>query len=307
MDQDGASRGTLEERLAAVKRAIEQGLPERARALRAAADRLSEGHGSARADLRRLAHKLRGIMGTFGYERLSKLATELERNAASERAAKVVSMAREIATLAEQAAAASALREEARQKADKSNGEPRSRAAVRPVQEAEVPTEGKRDRAASPAPAAKPVPARAEKPVRAPTADPGGETGAKPDAAAAPRVLAVDDEQSDRMLLELTLGKLGGFDATVVGSPLQALELLRNQRFDLIVADAMMPELNGMQFVRSARETSGAAGLPIVILSAASPDELGWEMGEKGPTAWLRKPFMPRELVEQLRRLLKQG
>ena len=296
MNEYRGDRSGLEERLAAVKRAVEQGLPERARALRTAADRLSEGHGSARADLKRLAHKLRGIVGTFGYERLSGLATELERIAANEGAQKGVSLAGQVAALAEEEASAGS-REDAKPGPGDKAGHPRP-AIPPPLQSAAVVTRETRARFASPAPAGRAVPA--------PSTEPSDKARPERDATSPPRVLVVDDEQSDRMLLQLTLSKLGGFEATVVGSPLQALELLGSERFDLVLADAMMPELDGMQFVRSARERSGAAGMPIVILSAASPDELGWDTEGKGPTAWLRKPFVPRELVEQLRRILEQ-
>ena len=300
MNEDGSDRSVLEERLAAVKKTMERGLPERARALRAAADRLAEGHGSARVDLKRLAHKLRGIVGTFGYEQLSGMAAALEGNALNERASKVVSLAREIAALAEKAAAASARAEGKKQQGGARVG--RTRAALRPAREAAVPAGKARSRLRSPVAAVEPAPARAS--LAAPDPKPDGARRPEQNAGSPIRVLVVDDEQSDRTLLELTLGKLGGFEATVVDSPVKALELLNSELFDLIVVDAMMPELNGMQFVRSARKSSRTAGLPIVILSAASPDELGWDMQNESPAAWLRKPFVPRELVEQLRRIL---
>jgi CheY-like chemotaxis protein len=292
VNEERTKRSALEERLAAVRKAMERGLPERAHALRTAADLLSRGHGSARADLKRLAHKLRGIVGTFGYQRLSELATELEQKAETGSATAVVKLARQVAQMAEDAAAKN--EQEAADKESPAAGTGR-RANARA------------DRRVSGAahPAAKPE-TPAEKHGHRTLAGPkrGEEAQQKTGTSARTRVLAVDDEQSDRMLLELTLGRLGGFEATVVGSPLEALQLLGSQPFDLVLADAMMPELNGRQFVRSVHESSAAGSIPVVILSAASPEELGWDMQSDGPTAWLRKPFVPRELVEQLRKIL---
>jgi CheY-like chemotaxis protein len=115
------------------------------------------------------------------------------------------------------------------------------------------------------------------------------------------RVLAMDDDPVTQRLLLLTLQQVGGFDATIVHSAERALELLRTEHYDVVVSDAMMPDMNGREFRRAAREAG--ATMPIVILSAASPAELGWA-GELGKTdAWLRKPFKPTELVQDILRI----
>jgi CheY-like chemotaxis protein len=115
------------------------------------------------------------------------------------------------------------------------------------------------------------------------------------------RVLATDDDLVTQRLLTLTLKQVGGFDATVVGSAAAALALLKEQQFDIVISDAMMPDMNGREFRRAAR--AAGATVPIVILSAAGPDELGWPDDGEGPGGWLRKPFKPSELVRDLARI----
>jgi CheY-like chemotaxis protein/HPt (histidine-containing phosphotransfer) domain-containing protein len=115
------------------------------------------------------------------------------------------------------------------------------------------------------------------------------------------RVLAMDDDPITRRLLLLTLEQVGGFEAHIVSSAAEALDLLSKQTFDLIVSDAMMPDMNGRQFSSAAR--AGGATMPIVILSAASPDELGWSSESSSGDRWLRKPFKPTELVRDLLRI----
>ena len=123
-----------------------------------------------------------------------------------------------------------------------------------------------------------------------------------PRAGAGLRVLAMDDDAVTRRLLLLTLQQVGGFDATIVASAAEALALIAEHRYDLIVSDAMMPDMNGREFARAAR-AQGAA-MPIVILSAASPAELGWAAEPSTNTdRWLRKPFKPTELVRDLLRI----
>jgi CheY-like chemotaxis protein len=116
------------------------------------------------------------------------------------------------------------------------------------------------------------------------------------------RVLAMDDDPVTQRLLLLTLQQVGGFNATIVQSASEALALLERHTYDVVLSDAMMPDMNGRDFRRAARERG--ARMPIVILSAASPDELGWSREPEGEGAWLRKPFKPTQLVQDILRIV---
>jgi CheY-like chemotaxis protein/HPt (histidine-containing phosphotransfer) domain-containing protein len=138
--------------------------------------------------------------------------------------------------------------------------------------------------------------------VAAPVAKPPSD---RPKAGAAKlRVLAMDDDPLTLRLLSLTLKQVGGFDATIVESANVALELLAKETYDIVISDAMMPEMNGKELCERARAIGVKA--PVVILSAASPDELGWSNTLNGATAWLRKPFKPSELVQEIQKIVKQ-
>ncbi|MET0391054.1 MAG: response regulator [Polyangiales bacterium] len=120
------------------------------------------------------------------------------------------------------------------------------------------------------------------------------------------RVLAMDDDAMTMRLLNLTLREVGGFDAVVVTAAADALRLLRERVFDIVISDAMMPDMNGQEFCLAARKLGGyAAEVPIVILSAATKDELEWHTGLPGPVVWLRKPFIPTMLVQDIARVAK--
>lgn len=115
------------------------------------------------------------------------------------------------------------------------------------------------------------------------------------------RVLAMDDDAVTQRLLQLTLVQVGGFDAKVVSSAAAALELLARETFDVVLSDAMMPDMNGRDFRRAAR--AAGAQMPIVILSAAGADELGWN-DPSSADVWLRKPFKPTNLVRDIERIV---
>lgn len=159
--------------------------------------------------------------------------------------------------------------------------------------------------AASASSTAAAAPPLASPAVVAPTVPTAPAEAAAPGPSAAKlRVLAMDDDPLTLRLLSLTLKQVGGFDATIVESATVALELLARESFDIVISDAMMPEMNGRELCERARSMGIAA--PVVILSAASPDELGWSSTLNGATAWLRKPFKPTELVQEIHRIVKQ-
>nr|MDQ3037943.1 response regulator [Myxococcota bacterium] len=119
------------------------------------------------------------------------------------------------------------------------------------------------------------------------------------------RLLALDDDLSTRKLLALTLGTMGRGDVRIVEVPDEALAMIDAEHFDLAIVDAMMPTTTGLAFALAVRACERGATIPIVFLSAASQDELGWTLPANA--TWLRKPFRPRELLEALVRILDAG
>lgn len=112
------------------------------------------------------------------------------------------------------------------------------------------------------------------------------------------KTLAIDDDPSTRKLLELTLSAMGGWSARVLADPRDALIQLQHERFDLVIVDAMMPSMTGLEFVHALRGTEHGRSIPVAFLSAAAQAELGWELPDR--TVWLRKPFRPRDLLLSL-------
>jgi two-component system chemotaxis response regulator CheY len=116
----------------------------------------------------------------------------------------------------------------------------------------------------------------------------------------------MDDDPTTLRLLHLTLNDIGGFDSVLVTSGKDALVQMQQREFDVVISDAMMPDMNGREFCAAARQLGGfAVNVPIIILSAATQDELHWRTGLVGPVAWLRKPFMPSALVKDIAKVVQ--
>jgi two-component system OmpR family response regulator len=118
-----------------------------------------------------------------------------------------------------------------------------------------------------------------------------------------PRILCVeDDEEIARMLVDVM--RENGFEATSVGSAPQMDDCLREQGFDLVVLDVMLPGEDGISICRRLRAQSS---IPIILLTARNADIdriLGLELGADD---YVTKPFNPRELMARLRALLRRA
>ena len=113
-------------------------------------------------------------------------------------------------------------------------------------------------------------------------------------------VIALDDEEATRRLLSITLKSAGGAQVFVTGEPERALREAEKRTPTLVIVDAMMPTTDGLRVYRQVRSRVGLE-VPVAILSAAGPDELGWTVPDEPRLRWFRKPFRPALLVARLR------
>lgn len=120
------------------------------------------------------------------------------------------------------------------------------------------------------------------------------------------RVLVADDDPDIVGLLRVRLEK-AGHEVVTAGDGEQAWTAALGTRPDVAVLDVSMPRLDGLALTRRLREGAETAELPIVILSAAVQPADAEEAITAGATAYVKKPFSPRELVARIEALLQPG
>jgi CheY-like chemotaxis protein len=118
-----------------------------------------------------------------------------------------------------------------------------------------------------------------------------------------PLVLVADDN-ADILGLVTAVLERSGYEVVTVSDGAQALASVDKRKPDLAVLDITMPEIDGLEVLRRLRADTRTSGLPVVLLSAQA-QEADVDRGfATGASAYLKKPFSPRELTERVADLL---
>jgi two-component system phosphate regulon response regulator PhoB len=118
------------------------------------------------------------------------------------------------------------------------------------------------------------------------------------------KVLVIDDEPFILMMLEDKL-KRSGFAVVTSRESVNALELVRKERPDLIVLDWMMPEISGIEICRQLKADPELSSIPVFMLTAKGQEEDEKKGMKTGANRYITKPFSPKALVEIIEKELK--
>ena len=112
-------------------------------------------------------------------------------------------------------------------------------------------------------------------------------------------VLLVEDDLVNQQVAQAFL-ELGGLSVTIASNGLQAVDLVRERAFDVVLMDMQMPEMGGIEATRCIRLLPQGKDLPIVAMTAAAMDEDRQACLAAGMDAHVGKPIVPAELAEVL-------
>lgn len=116
----------------------------------------------------------------------------------------------------------------------------------------------------------------------------------------------VDDEPDIIELVSYNLKKEGFETATALDGE-EALNLIKNQLFDFVILDLMLPGMQGSELCRILRNDPRTKNIPIIMLTAKG-EEIDRIVGlELGADDYMAKPFSPRELVARVKAVLRRA
>jgi len=120
------------------------------------------------------------------------------------------------------------------------------------------------------------------------------------------KVLIVDDEPDITELVSYNLKK-AGFAVAAAADGEEALARVREDRFDLILLDLMLPGIHGMELCRILRNNEKTAHLPIIMLTAKGEETDKIRGLETGADDYMTKPFSPQELIARVKAVLRRS
>jgi two-component system response regulator PilR (NtrC family) len=113
-------------------------------------------------------------------------------------------------------------------------------------------------------------------------------------------ILVVDDERSMREFLEILLDR-EGYEVTLASSGENAFEILKRKKFDLVVTDIKMKDIDGLEVLKKTKELSSES--IVIIISAFATAETAVQAMKEGAYDYIPKPFKVREF----KRILKEA
>ena len=122
----------------------------------------------------------------------------------------------------------------------------------------------------------------------------------------APKLLIVDDEADTLRLVSLMLDRQG-YEILTAKDGKTALEIVTNEKPDLILLDVMMPDIDGVEVAKILRGNPETESIPIIMFTAKSRVEDKITGLEAGADVYLTKPTQPRELFAQVKAVLSRS
>ena len=127
------------------------------------------------------------------------------------------------------------------------------------------------------------------------------------------RILVVEDSASTRSLVRAILedpafsGAVGPVEVSEAQSGFDAMRLLPRMRYDLVITDINMPDVNGLELINFIRKSPQYRTTPLVIISTQATERDVARGKKLGADAFVSKPFSPEELRSTCEKLLAHG
>jgi two-component system chemotaxis response regulator CheY len=115
-------------------------------------------------------------------------------------------------------------------------------------------------------------------------------------------LMIVDDSATMRKIIMKTVRMSGlEFDRTEeAGNGAEALQKLQASTVDIVLCDINMPEMNGIEFVKQARQVDAIKNTKIIMVSTESAQDLIDNLMASGANGFITKPFTPERFQEKL-------
>ena len=118
-------------------------------------------------------------------------------------------------------------------------------------------------------------------------------------------ILIVEDNEMIRVAIEHLMDK-EGFLVAVANNGAEAYRLLDSIKFDMVLTDMMMPEVNGMEVIKHTKSNPAIEHMAIIVVSSTGAERYVNDAFRNGADDYIIKPFKPFELVLRIKKVLAE-
>jgi two-component system chemotaxis response regulator CheY len=116
-------------------------------------------------------------------------------------------------------------------------------------------------------------------------------------------ILVIDDSASMRQMVGMSL-RSAGYEVVEAVDGKDALSKLDGRKYNLIISDVNMPNMDGISFVKAAKLLPGYKFTPVIMLTTEGSDDKKQQGKAAGVRAWIVKPFQPAMLLDAVSKLV---
>lgn len=117
------------------------------------------------------------------------------------------------------------------------------------------------------------------------------------------KILVVDDEPDMIKLLSMILREKTPYQITATNNPVEAIELVRKESFDVVITDLKMPGFDGLQLLEEVKKKD--EDVPVIIITAYGTIDAATEALQKGGFDFITKPFKKEQILFTIEKALK--
>jgi two-component system, chemotaxis family, chemotaxis protein CheY len=121
------------------------------------------------------------------------------------------------------------------------------------------------------------------------------------------RFLIVDDFSTMRRIVRNLLKEIGFANAEEAEDGAVALSMLKTSKYDFIVSDINMPNMNGFELLKSVRSDDSLKGIPFLMVTAEAKKDDIVQAAQGGASGYIVKPFTKATLEEKVQKILTKG
>ena len=122
-----------------------------------------------------------------------------------------------------------------------------------------------------------------------------------------PRFLIVDDFSTMRRIVRNLLKEIGFNNAEEAEDGVVALSLLKQSKFDFVVSDINMPNMDGFALLKSVRADENLKGIPFLMVTAEAKKEDIVNAAQNGANGYIVKPFTKATLEEKVQKIMQKN